>query len=126
MGTGILLGAASFFLVLLILTVSPGAREGSYRRGQGWYLDVRSTRQTLVPGSQPASRFERVSSRSIRLWTVGGSALVLLGVIAWTAFGQVVPGVISGVMGVLLLALAWDGTHRNRQADRFEELDDPP
>jgi hypothetical protein len=126
LGTGILLGAVGFFLILLILTVSPGAREGSYRRGQGWYLDVRSSRQTLVPGSQPASRFERVSSRSIRLWTVGGSALVLLGVIAWAAFDQAVAGVISGVMGLLLLALAWDGTRRNRQADRFEQPGDPP
>ena len=125
MGTGILLGAASFFLVLLILTVSPGAREGSYRRGQGWYLDVRSSRQTLVPGSQPASRFERVPSRSIRLWIVGGGALVILGAIAWAAFDQAVAGVIAGVMGLLLLGLAWDGIRRNRQADVFEEPDDP-
>jgi hypothetical protein len=123
MGTGILLGAIAFFAILLILTISPGAREGSYRRGQGWYLDVSSTRQTLVPGSQPGSTFERVSPRSIRFWTWGGIALILLGAVAWLAFDQVVPGVISAVMGLLLLALAWDGARRNRRADQLEAPD---
>jgi hypothetical protein len=125
LATGILLGAVSFFLILLILTVSPGAREGSYRRGQGWYLDVRSSRETLVPGSRPGSTFERVSLRSIRLWIVGGTALMILSLIAWLGFDQTLVGVVCAVLGLLVLALAWDGVHRNRRADRFEETDGP-
>ena len=105
MVTGILLGAVSFFVLLLILTVSPGAREGSYRRGQGWYLDVRSSRETLIPGSRPASRFERVPSWSIRLWSIGGIGLVILSLVAWLGFDQAVVGVVCAVMGLLLLAL---------------------
>jgi hypothetical protein len=119
-GTTILIAAILTFLGLLSLNTGGAAREGSYRRGPGWYLDVRTPRDVLMKGRMGLPGPARVPRWSIVLSWIAGAALVAAAVVVWVA-DSVVEAVIVGILGLVLLGLAWDGVRRNRRATDEEE-----
>ena len=121
MGTTILIAAILTFLGLLSLNTGGAAREGSYRRGPGWYLDVRTPRDVLMKGRMGLPGPARVPRWSILLSWVAGAALVAAAIVVWLVADSVVQAVIVGILGVVLLGLAWDGVRRNRHASDDEE-----
>ena len=121
MGTTILIAAILTFLGLLSLNTGGAAREGSYRRGPGWYLDVRTPRDVLMKGRMGLPGSARVPRWSIVLSWIAGAALVAAAVVVWLVAHSVVQAVIVGVLGVVLLGLAFDGVRRNRRATDDED-----
>jgi hypothetical protein len=120
-GTAILIAAILTFLGLLSLNSGGAAREGSYRRGPGWYLDVRTPRDVLMKGRMGLPGPARVPRWSILLSCVAGGAFLAAAVVAWFVADSVVQAVIVGVLGLALLGLAWDGVRRNRRVSDDEE-----
>jgi hypothetical protein len=117
MGTTILIAAILTFLGLLSLNTGGAAREGSYRRGPGWYLDVRTPRDVLMKGRMGLPGPGRVPRWSILLSWIAGAALVAAAVVVLFVADSVVEAVIVGILGLVTLGLAWDGVRRNRRAD---------
>ena len=116
MGTTILIAAILTFIGLLSLNTGGAAREGSYRRGPGWYLDVRTPRDVLMKGRMGLPGQSRVPQWSIVLSWIAGAALVAAAIVVWLVANSVVQAVIVGVLGLVLLGLALDGVKRNRRA----------
>jgi hypothetical protein len=114
MATLILIIAVGMCLGLVLLWTGSAAREGSYRRGQGWYLDVATPREAL---QQPSGLWDAKvpSKNSVRLQLVGGLVLIALGGVAWLVAGSGVAGAVVAIMGLLVLGLAWDGRRRRRR-----------
>jgi hypothetical protein len=101
----------------LVFNSGGASREGSYRRGVGWYLDVSTPRDTLMPGSYGTNPLERTSRRLIRAYFVSGVLLGMGAVIA-TVFGEVGIAILLGVYALCFSGLGWDGVRRNRKADQ--------
>lgn len=116
MGTTILIAAIITFLGLLSLNTGGAAREGSYRRGPGWYLDVRTPRDVLMKGRMGLPGSGRVSRWSIVFSAVAGAAFLAGALVSWLVADSVVQAVIVAVLGLLLIGLAVDGVGRNRRA----------
>jgi FtsH-binding integral membrane protein len=114
-GVAIGVGVVLVFLGLLLLGTGSAAREGSYRRGPGWYLDVSTPREVIMGRDLPPELRETVSSWKIRLWLVAGVAFVAGAAVA-AATGFVPLAVLLVLMGLALGGLAWDGRRRNRRA----------
>ncbi len=121
MGTTILIAAILTFLGLLSLNTGGAAREGSYRRGPGWYLDVRTPRDVLMKGRMGLPGPARVPRWSIVLSWVAGCAFLASAVVVWLVAGSAVQAVVVGILGLVLLGLALDGARRNRRATDGEE-----
>jgi len=119
-GTIILIAAILTFLGLLSLNTGGAAREGSYRRGPGWYLDVRTPRDVLMKGKMGLPGPARIPHWSIVLSWIAGAALVGAAIVVWLVADSVVEAVIVGVLGLVLLGLAFDGVRRNRSATNEE------
>jgi hypothetical protein len=113
-GVVIAIGVVVTFLGLLLLSGST-AREGSYRRGPGWYLDVSTPREVLMGRDLPPGLRETVPPWKIRLWLGAGVGFVLGGLVAAVTV-SVFLAVLLALMGVALGGLAWDGQRRNRPA----------
>jgi Flp pilus assembly protein TadB len=114
MATLILIIAVGMCLGLVLLWTGSTAREGSYRKGQGWYLDVSTPREAL---QQRSGLWDASvpSKNSVRLQFVGGLALIALGGVAWLVAGSGVAGAVVAIMGLLVLGLAWDGRRRRQR-----------
>lgn len=120
MGVTIAIGVILGFLLLLGLTTGGAAREGSYRRGQGWYLDTETPRDTLMAGRFGIPSRRRVPTWLIRLWTGAGIAFLVTAVLTWVVAHSVGVAVLCGVVGLVTIALAWDGTRQNRRVEKGE------
>jgi hypothetical protein len=106
-----LLGVA--FVVIPMLFKAGG--EGRYRRGVGWYLDVRSKREDLVGGSgEPSGHEVGMPPAKIRMWAISGAGLLVLAVISWTALSTPALGVIVGLFAVLCIGASVQGWRENR------------
>jgi hypothetical protein len=101
----------------LVFNSGGASREGSYRRGVGWYLDVSTPRDTLMPGAYGKIPIERTSLRLIRLSLISGG-LFGIGTVIAAAFGEVGLAILLGVYAVCFCGLGWDGIRRNRRADQ--------
>jgi hypothetical protein len=90
--------------------------EGRYRRGVGWYLDVRSSRQTLLKerpeGIEPHT--EGAPPRSIHLWLTTGIGLLALALVTWVPFGIYGLSIIFGLFGVVYVLRAIGAWRENR------------
>jgi hypothetical protein len=117
MGVTIAIGVMLGFLLLLGLTTGGAAREGSYRRGQGWYLDTETPRNTLMGGRFAIPSRRRVPPWLIRLWTGAGIAFLVTAVLTWVVVRSVGVAVLCGVVGLITIALAWDGARQNRRLE---------
>jgi hypothetical protein len=107
------------FLGLVALNTGTTYREGSYRRGVGWYADMTTPRETLV--GRPAVPGPRtVAGWKIRVWLVGGLGF-LLGAIAALPLGEPALAGLMAFFGLGLAGLAWDGRRRNERAERENE-----
>lgn len=116
MGDQTWIGIVVAFVVLGLLLLSTGrtAREGSYRRGVGWYMDVKTPREVLMGRESGPLPAERTRGWVIGLWTVAGSASTVGAGVAWIldAMGL---AILLGVCGIGLVAMAWDARRRNRK-----------
>jgi hypothetical protein len=113
-GVAIGIGVVITFLGLLLLSGS-AAREGSYRRGPGWYLDVSTPREVLMGKDLPPEVRETVALWKIRLWLIAGVAFVI-GALVAALTGTPFLAFLLALMGLALVGLAWDGRRRNRSA----------
>jgi peptidoglycan/LPS O-acetylase OafA/YrhL len=116
-GVTIAIGVILGFLLLLGLSTGGATREGSYRRGQGWYLDTETPRDTLMGGRFAIPSRRRVSAWLIRLWTGAGIAFLVIALVTWLVVHSVGVAVLCGVVGLLTIALAWDGGRQNRRLE---------
>jgi hypothetical protein len=110
------IGIVVAFVVLGLLLLRTGrtAREGSYRRGVGWYMDVKTSREVLMGHESGPLPGERTRGWVIGLWTVAGSASMVGAGVAWIldAMGL---AILLAVCGIGLVAMAWDARRRNRK-----------
>jgi hypothetical protein len=109
----VLVSVLSVALALIPYLFKAGG-EGRYRRGVGWYLDVRSTREQLVGGSGPAGHTIGMAPAKIRLWAISGIGLLVLAVVSWTALRTPALGVIVGIFALLSIGAAVQGWRENR------------
>jgi hypothetical protein len=107
---------------LILFNSGAAAREGSYRRGAGWYLDVSTPRETLMPGSYGYNPRERVKRWAIRLYE-GVAVALAVAAITLAATGNLGLAILFAVYAVLMGAMAWDGIRRNRRAASAAEED---
>jgi len=114
---GIGLGIPGLIFGFLLFNSGSASREGSYRRGEGWYLDVSTPRETLMHGSYGDNRQERTGQWVIRGYYAAG-VLFAIAPVGSAVFVGAFPAIILGVYAVLALGLGWDGVKRNRRADR--------
>ncbi len=117
MEVSIAIGVTLGFLILLGLTTGGAAREGSYRRGVGWYLDTETPRDTLMGGRFGLPSRRRVSRWVVKLWTVAGVTFLVTALVTWIVVDSVPVTVLCAVVGLLTLALAWDAARQNRRLD---------
>jgi hypothetical protein len=103
----------SVALVLIPYVFTAGG-EGRYRRGVGWYLDVRSKREDLVRGGEPAGHEIGMSEAKVRRWLISGAGLIVLAIVAWVVLDTPALGVVIGLIGLLCLGAAWLGWRENR------------
>ena len=122
MSTTILIIVIVTFLGLLLLNSGGAAREGSYRRGPGWYLDTTTPRDTLMGGRFVMPGRGRTSRWLIVAWAVAGAAFVIMGLIL-VFISSVAIGVIVSVVGGLLLLLTMSAARQNRRSAELEAQD---
>jgi hypothetical protein len=115
MGAGgiILVSLLSVALVLIPYAFTAGG-EGRYRRGVGWYLDVRSKREDLVGEGPSAGHQIGMARAKIRRWTISGIGLLILAVVSWVVLDTPALGVIVGLFAVLCIGAAVQGWRENR------------
>jgi hypothetical protein len=116
MGTTILIAAIFAFLGLLSINGGGAAREGSYRRGPGWYLDVRTPRDVLMKGRMGIPDSARVPGWSIVLSWIGGAVFLAGAVLTILVWHSVVQAIVVAILGLTLIGLAIDGVRRNRRS----------
>ncbi len=112
---------AATFVGLLFLNSGGATREGSYRRGAGWYFDASTPRDILMRGRVAIPPPSRVPAWSIRVWGGAGGAFLAGAIVVWVVLGSPGLAIFVGVVGALEVALAWDGARRNRRLDRDRE-----
>jgi hypothetical protein len=122
MSLGAYLGIAVVvtFLGLVLLSSGTTAREGSYRRGVGWYADMSTPSKTLM-GQSAIQGPRTVEAWKITLWLVAGIAAVGGAIVAWPIGEPGLAGLLA-FFGLALIGLAWDGRRRNRQAERHPRV----
>jgi hypothetical protein len=118
------IGIVVVFVVLGLLVLNTGraAREGSYRRGVGWYMDVKTPREVVMGRESAPLPRERTPGWVLGLWTVSGVASLLGAVVAWV-LGAAGLAILLAVCGVGLVALAWDARRRNRKIGSARETE---
>lgn len=99
---------------LLLLSTGRTVREGSYRRGVGWYMDVSTPRDVLMGGESGPLPRETTPAWTIRLWGYSGLASAA-GAVAAFIVDAIGLAILLAVCGLGLLGLAWDARRRNRR-----------
>ena len=119
MGVQTWIGIVVAFVVLGLVLLNTGrtAREGSYRRGVGWYMDVKTPREILMGREAGPLPMERTPRWLIALWTVAGLASVAAAIAAWV-LDAVGLAVLLAICGVGLPLLALGARRRNRRIER--------
>jgi hypothetical protein len=107
-------------LGLLLLNTGRATREGSYRRGVGWYMDVKTPREVLMGREAGPLPGERTRGWLIRLWTFAGVASLLGAVVAWV-LDAVGLAILLALSGIGLVGMAWDARRRNRKMGSARE-----
>jgi hypothetical protein len=120
--TWIGIAVAIAFLGLLLLNTGRTVREGSYRRGVGWYMDVTTPREVLMGREHGPLPGERTPRWTIRLWGSSGLAS-MAGAVAALILDAVGLAILLGVCGLGLLGLAWDARRRNRRITSAKETE---
>lgn len=117
---GIAVGIA--FVGLLLLNTGRTVREGSYRRGVGWYMDVTTPREVLMGRETGPLPRERTPAWTIRLWGLSGllSVAAAAAALILDAIGL---AILLAVCGLGLLGLAWDARRRNRRMASVKETE---
>lgn len=118
---GIAVGIA--FLGLLLLSTGRTAREGSFRRGVGWHMDVTTPRDVLMGHESGPLPRERTPGWTIRLLGYSGFASIA-GATAAVILDAVGLAILLAVCGLGLLGLAWDARRRNRGITSAKEMED--
>ena len=111
------LGIPGLIFGIILFNSGAASREGSYRRGEGWYLDVSTPRETLMHGAYGVDPQERTAKWLIRVYVVVGG-LFGIGAIIAAIFVSPFAAVLLGVYAVCGVGLGWDGSRRNGRADR--------
>jgi len=120
---GIGLAIPGLIFGFLLLNSGSASREGSYRRGEGWYLDVSTPRETLMRGSYGENPQERTGTWIIRVYAVAGILFGIGAVVAAIAVGVFLASLL-GLYAILAMGLGSDGLRRNRRADRAAQDDE--
>ena len=113
MKTAIAWGLLAVFLALIPLLFKAG-REGSYRRGQGWYLDVSQPHEGPLPAYKRPPRAMLVPRRDIELRLVGGAIFIVLAVVTWLPLGAPIAAGFAAVIGLVCLGGAFAAWRGNR------------
>lgn len=90
------------------------AREGSYRRGEGWYLDAKQPEEGPLPAYQRPGRRMGAPRSAIVGRSLGGIGLILAGVGFWTVIDLPMVGILVGVFGLAVVGYAIQGLRENR------------
>jgi peptidoglycan/LPS O-acetylase OafA/YrhL len=118
-GTAIAVGVVIGFIALLGISTGGASREGSYRRGTGWYLDTNTPRDTLMGGRFAIPRRRR-SPWSIRLHLIAGIAFLVTALVSWIVVSTEVAG-LCVLAGLVTLGLAWSDARQNRRQDEDQD-----
>lgn len=107
-------------LGLLMLNTGRTVREGSYRRGVGWYMDVKTPRDVLLGREAGPLPREKTPRWLIGLWAGAGIASLVASVVGWVLDAAGL-AILLAVCGVGLTILSWDARRRNRKVEREAE-----
>src|SRR5207237_893602 len=106
MAAAIGIGVIIAFLALLGLGTGGAAREGSYRRGPGWYLDTETPRDTLMKGRFGLPSRKRISHRGIWVRVIAGVAFLITATVSWSVVRSVPVAILCAIVGLLTLGMA--------------------
>jgi hypothetical protein len=108
-------------LIGLLSFTFPSVRNLSYRKGAGWYLDVRERPYPEASpgtgGPVPAYQLpeqRRVPNSTLRVWLVAGLGSLVLAALAWIDFPVI--AVVVGILGLLLLGMTAEARRQRRDA----------
>jgi hypothetical protein len=90
--------------------------EGRYRRGAGWYLDTRTSRDVLMKqrAIEGQGHEQGASEKAITGWLISGVGLMAVAVFTWVPMGIYGLSVVIGLFGLVYLLRGLSARRENR------------